>query len=232
MTEIPEHLLKRAQAAREKAAAEAARRRRAAAPSAGRRAGDEPAADPRIPRTCSSAAAPPRRKAEGGDDAGDGRRGGGVAVADKVGRRRHAPRRRRWQVPDRRRARRSHAAPADRRQERLDPGGQGHAGRQGAHLAAPAGRRVRRRARVHGVHVRVLGLRQRAAAAARQHQPDAEPVEGAVVLPRPAGTAHDVPPDDRRRDHPRRRPDRADLRPVHRQEPVEQARGPQVRRPR
>ena len=56
--------------------------------------------------------------------------------------------------------------------------------------------------------------------AALQPQPDAEPVEGAVVLPRSARAADDVPPDGRRRDHPRRRPDRADLRPVHRQEPV------------
>ena len=38
----------------------------------------------------------------------------------------------------------------------------------------------------------------------------AEPVEGAVVLPRPPGAAHDVPPDGRRRDHPRHRPLRPD----------------------
>ena len=40
---------------------------------------------------------------------------------------------------------------------------------------------------------------------ARRLQQDAEPVEGAVVLPRPPGAAHDVPPDGRGRDDPRRR---------------------------
>ena len=50
MTEIPEHLLKRAQAARDKAAADAAGSGAAdAAPAAAPGAADEPAADPRIP---------------------------------------------------------------------------------------------------------------------------------------------------------------------------------------
>ena len=73
---------------------------------------------------------------------------------------------------------------------------------------------------VHRVHALLLDLRQRPAAPAGQRQPDAEPVEGAVVLPRPAGAAHDVPPDGRRRDHPGHGLCRADPRPVHRQEPV------------
>ena len=48
----------------------------------------------------------------------------------------------------------------------------------------------------------LLGHRAGAAARPRRRQPDAEPVEGAVVLPRPAGAAHHVPPDGRGRDHP------------------------------
>ena len=79
------------------------------------------------------------------------------------------------------------------------------------------------------VPARVLDRRERAAAHAGQRQPDAEPVEGAVVLPRPPGAAHDVPPDGRRRDHPGHRPVRPDPGAVHRPQPVQQARGPQVR---
>ena len=48
----------------------------------------------------------------------------------------------------------------------------------------------------------LLGARARTAARSGRLQPDAEPVEGAVVLPRPAGAADDVPPDGRGRDHP------------------------------
>ena len=102
----------------------------------------------------------------------------------------------------RRRPGRAHPAPAHRRQVRLDPGRQGHAAGQGPRLAAPAGGRVRGRAALHRLPADLLDLRERPAAHAGQHQPDAEPVEGAVVLPRPAGAAHDVPPDGRRRDHP------------------------------
>ena len=65
MTEIPEHLLKRAQAAREKAAAESA-------PAA---AADAPASDPRIPAHLLERSKAARAKT---DD------GGAVAVADKV----------------------------------------------------------------------------------------------------------------------------------------------------
>ena len=67
MTEIPEHLLKRAQAARDKAAAESVD-----AASAG---GDAPASDPRIPAHLLERSKAARSKT---DD------GGAVAVADKV----------------------------------------------------------------------------------------------------------------------------------------------------
>ena len=68
MTEIPEHLLKRAQAAREKAAAESG-----AGASAG---GDTGASDPRIPAHLLERSRAAKAKSEGD--------GGGVAVADKV----------------------------------------------------------------------------------------------------------------------------------------------------
>lgn len=69
MTEIPEHLLKRAQAARDKAAADAG----AAAPTAS----DAPAADPRIPAHLLERSKAAKAKVDG--DAG------AVAVAEKVG---------------------------------------------------------------------------------------------------------------------------------------------------
>jgi hypothetical protein len=75
MTEIPEHLLKRAQAAREKAAAAEEAPAAAAASS-------EPAAaaDPRIPAHLLERSKAAKAKAEGGDTAG----GGGVAVQEKI----------------------------------------------------------------------------------------------------------------------------------------------------
>lgn len=69
MTEIPEHLLKRAQAARDKAAADAG----AAAPAAS----DAPAADPRIPAHLLERSKAAKTRVDG--DAG------AVAVAEKVG---------------------------------------------------------------------------------------------------------------------------------------------------
>ena len=102
-----------------------------------------------------------------------------------------------------RRSRGPHPAPAHRRQGRLDPGREGHADRQGPRLAPPPRRRVRRLAGDDRVPARVLGVRQRATPAGGELQPHAEPVEGAVVLPRPAGTPDDVPPARRRRGHPR-----------------------------
>ncbi len=80
MTEIPEHLLKRAQAAREKAEAEAA----PAAPAAGASGGDTAAADSRIPAHLLERSKAARAKTEGGADAPAGGGGGGLAVAEKV----------------------------------------------------------------------------------------------------------------------------------------------------
>jgi hypothetical protein len=79
MTEIPEHLLKRAQAAREKAEAEAAPA--AAAPAAS----SEAAADPRIPAHLLERSRAAKAKSEGGDAGASAGPGGGLAVADKVG---------------------------------------------------------------------------------------------------------------------------------------------------
>ena len=76
MTEIPEHLLKRAQAAREKAAAEVPAE--AAAPAAAA-ASSEPAADPRIPAHLLERSRAAKSKA-----AGESYGGGGVAVQEKV----------------------------------------------------------------------------------------------------------------------------------------------------
>ena len=75
MTEIPEHLLKRAQAARDKAAAEAAPAEPAAA-------ADAPASDPRIPAHLLERSRAAKAKTEGGAETASG--GGGLAVAEKV----------------------------------------------------------------------------------------------------------------------------------------------------
>jgi hypothetical protein len=82
MTEIPEHLLKRAQAAREKAASEPAQE---AAPEASQAAAPEAAATPgdsRIPAHLLERSRAARAKTADGGDAGGG---GAVAVAEKVG---------------------------------------------------------------------------------------------------------------------------------------------------
>ncbi|MCU1393600.1 MAG: putative menaquinol-cytochrome c reductase cytochrome b subunit [Ilumatobacteraceae bacterium] len=81
MTEIPEHLLKRAQAAREKAEAEAAP---AAAPAAAA-AESAPAADSRIPAHLLERSRAAKAKTEGGDAGASTGGGGGLAVAEKVG---------------------------------------------------------------------------------------------------------------------------------------------------
>ena len=78
MTEIPEHLLKRAQAAREKAAA--SEPAEAAAPADAGAAASEPAADSRIPAHLLERSKSAKQKAGGAAESG----GGGVAVADKV----------------------------------------------------------------------------------------------------------------------------------------------------
>ena len=91
MTEIPEHLLKRAQAAREKAAAEqgateasSAADQPAAAEPPGT-AAEQPAGDPRIPAHLLERSRAARAQAGGGGgDAEAGGGGGAVAVADRV----------------------------------------------------------------------------------------------------------------------------------------------------
>ena len=77
MTEIPEHLLKRAQQAREKAAGESVAEP-AAAPA---ESAPEAAGDSRIPAHLLERSKAAKTKAAGGDDSAAG---GGVAVADKV----------------------------------------------------------------------------------------------------------------------------------------------------
>jgi hypothetical protein len=83
MTEIPEHLLKRAAAAREKAAAESAPA--AGGGDAAAAGGEAPASDPRIPAHLLERSRAAKANAGGGgatETAGGG--GGGVAVQEKV----------------------------------------------------------------------------------------------------------------------------------------------------
>jgi hypothetical protein len=75
MTEIPEHLLKRAQAARDKAATEG--ESAPAADTAAPAASSEPAADPRIPAHLLERSKARKAQADAGE-------GGGVAVQEKV----------------------------------------------------------------------------------------------------------------------------------------------------
>ena len=81
MTEIPEHLLKRAQAAREKAEADAAP---AEAPAAAP-AESAAATDSRIPAHLLERSRAAKVKSEGGDAGASSGGGGGLALADKVG---------------------------------------------------------------------------------------------------------------------------------------------------
>ena len=82
MTEIPEHLLKRAQEAREKAAAEAAPATPAEAAASGAES-SEPASDPRIPAHLLERSRAAKAKTEGGD-AEEAGAGGSVAVQERV----------------------------------------------------------------------------------------------------------------------------------------------------
>jgi menaquinol-cytochrome c reductase cytochrome b/c subunit len=82
MTEIPEHLRKRAEEARQKAQAEAAA---AAAPAAAAPGGDDAPADPRIPAALLERSKAAKARAAGGGDAAADAPGGGVAVAEKPG---------------------------------------------------------------------------------------------------------------------------------------------------
>jgi hypothetical protein len=86
MTEIPEHLLKRAQAAREKAQADAPAEAAPAAepPAAEPPAAEQPAADPRIPAHLLERSRAAKARAEGGGEA-ESSGGGGVAVAERPG---------------------------------------------------------------------------------------------------------------------------------------------------
>jgi menaquinol-cytochrome c reductase cytochrome b/c subunit len=82
MTEIPEHLLKRAQAAREKSAEAAS----AAEPAAASSEAAAPAGNSRIPEALLKRSQAAKASKDGGDaSTADAARGGGVAVADKVG---------------------------------------------------------------------------------------------------------------------------------------------------
>jgi menaquinol-cytochrome c reductase cytochrome b/c subunit len=77
MTEIPEHLLKRAKEARDKAAAEAA----PAADTTAAASSSEPASDPRIPAHLLERSKAAKAQADGGEATSGG---GGVAVQEKV----------------------------------------------------------------------------------------------------------------------------------------------------
>jgi menaquinol-cytochrome c reductase cytochrome b/c subunit len=87
MTEIPEHLLKRAQAARDKAQADKAAEAPAEAAPAGESpsdaAAEQPAADPRIPAHLLERSRAAKARSEGGGEGESS--GGGVAVAERPG---------------------------------------------------------------------------------------------------------------------------------------------------
>jgi menaquinol-cytochrome c reductase cytochrome b/c subunit len=85
MTEIPEHLLKRAQAAREQAQADKSAQAPAegAEPAGEEAAAEQPAADPRIPAHLLERSRAAKARAESGADEEPG--GGGVAVAERPG---------------------------------------------------------------------------------------------------------------------------------------------------
>lgn len=86
MTEIPEHLLKRAQQAREKATPEpAAAEPTGAAAGSAAGATSETAADPRIPEHLLQRSKAAKASKSGADDAPRADAGGSVAVAEKVG---------------------------------------------------------------------------------------------------------------------------------------------------
>ena len=136
------------------------------------------------PRTCSNgrASARPRSRVAAATRRAAAGGGGAARTATAVA----AP------APTDDRARRSHAATADGRQVGIDPADARRGAGQGARVAAPARARVRVDPVADGVHHGVLGAGEGAAARPRRRQRDAEPVEGAVVLPRPAGAVEDV----------------------------------------
>ena len=215
MAEVPEHLLKRSQERRkalglpvegedgddattpaEEAPAADAGARRAASktsrpprPTPARRSPKTRAASP---RTCSSVRASARPRSRAAAAARPRRRGGAAPDARPQPRsprpRRPAPVRavtRSACSPSSSRVRSSRRAP--KRRTRCT------CGRTCSH-------RVRVDPLADGVRHDLLRAGEGAAARPRRRQPDAEPVEGAVVLPRSARAAEDVPPDGRRCD--------------------------------
>ena len=176
MTEVPEHLLKRAQAAKEKAAAKRRRRR-----------------------------ARPRRRRQPTRGAGDSRIPAHLLERSKAAKARKA-----GGATGRRRRRRGHGRPRGGRRcgrrrlpAPLATGPGGHTQRLLTVVKSGSIQDVKakpqdkvhvwphllivefaRGAVHHGLHHDLLDLRERAAARAGRRQQDAEPVEGAVVLPR------------------------------------------------
>ena len=248
MAEVPEHLLKRSQERRKALglpvegeddgdrggrrrgrgrAAPTTRRGRAAAGAAG---GGADAGDAitettaAFPRTCSSARAGARPRSRG--DGGDGGRGRGRGCAA-------APRPRRAAAvarADRDRPRWSHPAPADGRQVGLDPADARRGAGQGARLAAPARRSSSRRSSSLTAFVTIFSALVQApllGLADVNQTPNPSkapwyflglqelltmfhPMVAGVTIP---GVALGL----------------LAIAPLHRQEPVEQAEGPQVR---
>ena len=213
MTEIPEHLRKRAEAARQRR-----RPRRASAAAADARGGAprrrRTPAESRDPR-------PPPRAQPGRQGQGRRRRGRRGRRRWRRGGGRAAVRGDRGRRPRRPAACPSAPGPGGHTQRLLTVVKSGSIQdvkatprRQGPHVAPPAGRSsswprwpARRSCFVFSVFVNAPLLR------AGEPQPDAEPVEGAVVLPRPAGAPDHVPPDGGRGDHPGHGPDPAGLAP-------------------
>ena len=217
MTEIPEHLRKRAEEARAEGRSRVGRA--AATAAADEQSPEQAAAASKIPAHLLERSKAAKAQKAGGDDAPAG--GGGTAVAT-------AP---------------AAAAVATSDGGPLPTGPGGHTQRLLTVVKSGSIQDVKATP-LDKVHVwphllvvefvaalaitaftaDLLDLRERPAARAGQLQPDAEPVQGAVVLPRPPGTAHHVPPDGGRRDHPGHGHLRPHPGPLHRPQPVQQAR--------
>ena len=121
------------------------------------------------------------------------------------------------------------APPAGARAARGDPARRAGAGRPREHVAAPADRGDGGDVHPPRGDDDLLDVHQRAAARAGEREPHAEPVEGALVLPGPAGAPALLPPDGGRHHDPDLHPDRARRDPVRRPQPEQQARRPQDR---
>ena len=221
MTEVPEHLLKRAQEAKDKAAAKKAE---ASGGDTAESGGDAPAADSRIPAHLLERSKAAKAAKAGGDAEASGG-GGGTAVATKP----EAP-----------------VAASAGLPTGAGPGG--HTQRLLTVVKSGSIQDVKAKPqdKVHvWPHLLVIEfvaalamtafvfvfswLVERTVARAGELQRDAEPLQGPVVLPGSSGVAHDVPSDGGRCDDSRNGDLRVDTRALHRQEPLQQARGPQVR---